>query len=118
MVEFPSALSELFKLSLPKKPAVSSWNNFSELFSKSEGLWDRPLILLIDEVDTLPPVLLDKMVGQFRELYLDRENNWLHGLALVGVRAVLGMTSQQGSPFNIQKSLHVPNFIFAEVVEL
>ena len=51
-------------------------------------------------------------------MYLDRENNWLHGLALIGVRAILGVDSQRGSPFNIQKSLHVPNFTPAEVEEL
>ena len=33
----------------------------------------------------------------------------LHGLALVGVRAVLGIDSDRGSPFNVQRSLHVPN---------
>jgi len=54
----------------------------------------------------------------YRELYLDRKNNWLHGLALIGVRAVLGIESQRGSPFNIQRSLKVPNFTPEEVKEL
>ncbi|KHD05325.1 hypothetical protein PN36_00410 [Candidatus Thiomargarita nelsonii] len=58
------------------------------------------------------------MVAQFRELYLDRKNNWLHGLALVGVRAVLGIESQRGPPFNIQRSLNVPNLSQDEVKEL
>lgn len=69
-------------------------------------------------MDTLPPLLLDRIVAQFRELFLARDSNWLHGLALVGVRAVLGIESQRGSPFNIQKSLHVPNFTFVETAEL
>ncbi|KHD04320.2 hypothetical protein PN36_23145, partial [Candidatus Thiomargarita nelsonii] len=73
---------------------------------------------MIDEVDTLPLALIDLMVAQFRELYLDRQNNWLHGLALVGVRAVLGIESQRGSPFNIQRSLKVPNLTSEEVKEL
>jgi hypothetical protein len=38
----------------------------------------------------------------------------LHGLALIGVRAVLGVDS----PFNVQRSLHVPNLTRDEVVEL
>jgi hypothetical protein len=71
------------------------------------------MILLIDEVDTLPSLWLDVLVGQFREMYLDRPKdhlaNWLHGLALIGVRAVLGVDSERGSPFNIQRSLHVTN---------
>ena len=116
--DFPNKFAEVLQEKLPNKPIVSSWKEFRDLFSKTEGLWDRPLILLIDEVDTLPLSLLDFIVAQFRELYLERENNWLHGLALVGVRAVLGIESQRGSPFNIQKSLHVPNLTPEEVTEL
>ncbi len=107
---------------LPGKPEVTSWKAFYELFSREGGLWNRPLILLVDEVDTIPSALIDLMVAQFRELYLHRETNWLHSLVLIGVRAVLGtvlgMESQRGSPFNIQKLLHVPNFTYDEVKDL
>ncbi len=115
---FPEAFGRLIKNSFPAQPFVNNWEDFSQLFSKNEGLWDRPLILLIDEVDTIPLGLIDLMVAQFREMYLNRQNNWLHGLALVGVRAVLGIESQRGSPFNIQKSLKVPNLTYEEVKEL
>jgi hypothetical protein len=116
--DFPKRFGELFQEKLPSKPTVSDWREFRDLFSKTEGVWDRPLILLIDEVDTIPLSLIDMMVAQFREMYLDRKNNWLHGLALVGVRAVLGIESQRGSPFNIQRSLKVPNLTPEEVKEL
>jgi hypothetical protein len=115
---FPRAFGRLLNTELPSHPQVNNWDDFRQLFSKNEGLWDRPLILLIDEVDTLPLSLIDLMVAQFRELYLNRKNNWLHGLALVGVRAVLGIESQRGSPFNIQRSLKVPNLTPEEVKEL
>ncbi|EDN66965.1 conserved hypothetical protein [Beggiatoa sp. PS] len=115
---FPLAFSRLLNTKLPSHPQVNNWNDFRQLFSKTEGLWDRPLILLIDEVDTIPLSLIDLMVAQFREMYLERETNWLHGLALVGVRAVLGIESHRGSPFNIQRSLKVPNLTFEEVKEL
>ena len=46
------------------------------------------------------------------------KNYLLHGLALIGVRAVLGVDSERGSPFNIQRSLHVPNFTRQEVKDL
>ncbi|MEN8217806.1 MAG: hypothetical protein ABFS56_15850 [Pseudomonadota bacterium] len=117
-VDFPPAFGRLIKSHLPGHPDPQNWEDFAQLFSKTEGLWDRPLILLIDEVDTIPQALIDLMVAQFRELYLDRKNNWLHGLALIGVRAVLGIESQRGSPFNIQRSLKVPNLTPAEVKEL
>lgn len=116
--DFPHRFGEVLNMMLPGKPEVGNWQGFYELFSRSGGLWDRPLILLIDEVDTLPPAALDLMVAQFRELYLYRKQNWLHGLALVGVRAVLGIESPRGSPFNVQKSLHVPNLTLAEVQDL
>ncbi|KHD08697.1 hypothetical protein PN36_19225 [Candidatus Thiomargarita nelsonii] len=117
-LDFPPAFGRLIKSHLPGHPSPQNWDDFAQLFSKTEGLWDRPLILLIDEVDTIPLALIDLMVAQFRELYLDRKNNWLHGLALIGVRAVLGIESQRGSPFNIQKSLKVPNLTSAEVKDL
>ncbi|TGO03442.1 hypothetical protein PN36_06345 [Candidatus Thiomargarita nelsonii] len=116
--DFPEKFGELLQEKLPNKPIVSSWKEFRDLFSKTEGVWDRPLILLIDEVDTLPLALIDLMVAQFRELYLERQNNWLHGLALVGIRTVLGIESQHVSPFNIQRSLKVPNLTSEEVKEL
>lgn len=115
---FPLAFGRLLQAELPSHPEVKSWEDFRQLFSRTEGLWDRPIILLIDEMDTMPLVLIDLMVAQFRELYLNRKNNWLHGLALIGVRAVLGIESQRGSPFNIQRSLKVPNLTPAEVEEL
>jgi len=103
--DFPERLGGLLEDTLPNKPQVNDWEEFFNLFSKTEGLWDRPLILLIDEVDTIPAALLDFMVGQFRELYLSRETNWLHGLALVGVRAVLGLDSKRGMRKRVVKPL-------------
>ncbi len=39
----------------------------------------------------------------------------LHGLALIGMRSVLGIENQTGSPFNVQRSLPIPNLTFEEV---
>lgn len=114
----PSALRDVLKNGLPGKPSIDSWQAFDAIFSKEQGLWERPLLLFIDEVDTTPPALLDLLAGRFRERYLHRESHWLHGLALIGVRAVLGIESERGSPFNIQKSLHVPNLTNDEVNDL
>ncbi len=114
----PKALIRVLEQEFPQKPIVKTWREFRHVFSTEHALWDRPLILLIDEVDTAPPVLLDVIAGRFREMYLNREPHWLHGLALIGVRAVLGIESQRGSPFNVQRSLHVPNLTEDEVKEL
>ncbi len=117
-IKFPSVLEEVLKHHLPGRPVVDTWEKFNDLFTKDKGLWDRPLILMIDEADTAPPALLDLLAGQFREMYLNRHLNCLHGLALIGIRAVLGIESERGSPFNIQRALHVPNFTSQEVNDL
>ncbi|MBF0227474.1 MAG: AAA-like domain-containing protein [Desulfobacterales bacterium] len=101
-----------------KVDAVNRWNEWSNFFHKTDGLFNRPVLLFIDEFDKLPPNIIDNMVTLFREMYLNRENYCLHGLALIGVRAVLGVESERGSPFNIQRSLHIPNFIRDEVIDL
>ena len=49
----------------------------------------------------------DKTTGQ--KTYL------LHAVALIGVRSVLGIENEKGSPFNIQRSLHISNLTYEEV---
>jgi len=97
---------------------IQSWGDLIDLFSKEMSLFDRPLILVIDEFDRLPQQIIINLISLFREMFLDRESYLLHGLALVGVRAVLGVESKSGSPFNIQRSLHVENLSFDEVKDM
>lgn len=97
---------------------ATDWDEWRKLFSRTGALFDRSLILLIDEFDALPPRVIAKVVSMFRMMYLDREAYVLHGLALIGVRAVLGVDSPRGSPFNVQRSLQVPNLTRDEVVEM
>jgi len=99
-------------------PEPAGWDAWMRLFAVEGGVFDRPLILLIDEFDCLPPPMIDELVGRFRAMYLERQAHVLHGLALVGVRSVLGVESDRGSPFNVQRSLHVPNLTCEEVQEL
>jgi hypothetical protein len=99
-------------------PTPRDWDDWLRLFARQGGAFDQPLILLIDEFDSLPPRVLDHLVRLFRRIYLGRDSYALHGLALLGVRAVLGLDSPRGSPFNIQRSLHVPNLTTDEVIEL
>jgi hypothetical protein len=111
----PGMLEDAFGV---KVAAPVDWDGYREVWSRGGGVFDRPVILLIDEFDSLPPKLIDRLVTIFRDIYLDRPSHLLHGLALVGVRAVLGVDSPRGSPFNVQRSLHVPNLTREEVTEL
>ncbi len=94
---------------------VNNWDNWLNIFNKRSGMLKKPVIMIIDEFDKLPSELIDQVVAMFRDMYLSREDYWLHGLALVGVRAVLGIDSKKGSPFNVQRSIHIPNLTFEEV---
>lgn len=111
----PHLLRDTFglKIEVPK-----DWKGCIDIFHKEEGLFDRPVILFIDEFDSLPPKVIDRLVTLFRDMYLKQDSYLLHGLALIGVRAVLGVESERGSPFNIQRSLHVPMFTGDEVKDL
>jgi hypothetical protein len=96
----------------------SEWEEWTGIFLREKGLFVRPVVLFIDEFDGLPPKVVDRLVTLFRDMYLNRDSYLLHGLALIGVRGVLGIESERGSPFNIQRSLHVPNLTEDEVKEM
>jgi len=112
----PMLMRETFKTG--NMPAPADWESFRSLFSRDNNLFGKPVILFIDEFDSLPPKVIDRLVTMFRDMYLKREDYLLHGLALIGVRAVLGVESLRGSPFNIQRSLHVPNLTQEEVGDM
>ncbi|MEO7327212.1 MAG: hypothetical protein ABI193_01450, partial [Minicystis sp.] len=101
-----------------RAPLPEKWSDWTQLFARKGGYFDRPVILCIDEFDSLPKKVIDRLVALFRDIYLYRDTYFLHGLALIGVRAVLGVESDRGSPFNVQRSLQIPNLTEAEVREM
>ncbi len=116
---FLDAVPDLFREAFSFEPrAPADWKEWMRLFARSGGAFDKPVILLIDEIDSLPPDVIDRLVGTFRKIYLTRDAYSLHAVALVGVRAVLGVESARGSPFNVQRSLPIPNLTSAEVTDL
>ncbi len=118
--DFLQEIPRLFRISLQidLKQPLKSFSSFMELFEKGVGVFEKPVILFIDEFDSLSKEIIDELVVRFRDMYLNREAYLLHGLSLIGVRAVLGVDSERGSPFNIQRSMHVENFTYAEVNDL
>ncbi len=111
----PSLFSRTFNVTVPEP---DSWNEWSSYFSRQTSQFSKPVILFIDEFDSLPSAVIDRLVTLFRDIHLNRELYQLHGLALIGVKAVLGVDSQRGSPFNIQRSLHVGNLTRDEVISM
>lgn len=99
--------------------------------AKSLAAWakrlPKPLVLLIDEIDSLQDDVLLSLLRQLRAGYPARPSSFPHALALIGLRDVRDYKVASGgsdrlntaSPFNIKvKSLTLANFTLAEVAEL
>ena len=109
-----------------KLPALKQWKELRGLFAPP--YFTKPLILILDEFDMIEEGFISDFVNEFRSMHTKRANeldkksneksNLLHGLALIGVRGVLGIENMRGSPFNVQRSLQVPNLTFAEVAHM
>lgn len=117
---FIKKINQAFEKSLPEIQKIS---DIPDLFTKQ--YFQKPMILILDEFDALIEESINDFAGIFRDIFLSRANekskkthdktHLLHGLALVGVRSVLGIENQTGSPFNVQRSVHIPNLSFDEV---
>ncbi len=104
-----------------KNATVDILDDFHTLFLK--GVLKKPLILILDEFDSLAEEAISCLAGVFRNIYNIRQKDpnpsekkeyLLHGIALMGVRSVLGIENVKGSPFNVQRSLHIPNLTMEE----
>jgi hypothetical protein len=88
---------------------------------------DRPLVIFIDEIDSLQNQVLISILRQLRDGYGNRPKAFPHSLALIGLRDVRDYKIASGgsdrlntsSPFNIKAaSLTIRNFNEEEVAEL
>lgn len=114
------SINRLTELNLPE---INGRKDFQELFAKKN--LSKPLILIFDEFDALEPHVINSLVSVFRDIYIKNkgESNksafdktyLLHGVALIGVRSVLGIENAKGSPFNVQRSVRIPNLTYDEV---
>ncbi|MCP4575189.1 MAG: AAA family ATPase, partial [Deltaproteobacteria bacterium] len=104
------------------KPPVKRLKEFNGLFRKD--VLDKPLVLIMDEFDALAEDAISGIAGVFRNIYVHRRDDpapshekkyLLHGVALIGVRSVLGIENVKGSPFNVQRGIHIPELTLDEV---
>ena len=77
-----------------------------------------PIVLVIDEFEDIPPVVMSEVLHIFRALYHKRTRHKLHSLLLVGVSTVAELVVSSASPFNIVDQLELPYFTFDEVQAL
>ncbi|RKZ52327.1 MAG: hypothetical protein DRR16_16335 [Candidatus Parabeggiatoa sp. nov. 3] len=109
-----------------KHLTINTLEDFHRLFE--QGSLNKPLILILDEFDALEPAAIAGLVAVFRHIYLSRQNQQnksfaekdylLHGMALIGIHAALGVENVDVSLFNIQRSVHIPNLTHDEVIDL
>lgn len=78
----------------------------------------KALVLVIDEFESVPDVVLSDLLHTFRKIYHRKEYYALHSLMLVGVSTLAELVVSSASPFNIVDQLQIPYFTFAEVQEL
>ncbi|MDM8539365.1 hypothetical protein QUF70_21635, partial [Desulfobacterales bacterium HSG17] len=104
-----------------KNIQVTCLDEFDQLFKKE--ILKKPLILIMDEFDALAEDANSGIAGVFRNIHHIRKKDTnpsekkeylLHGVALIGVRSVLGIENTKGSPFNVQRSLHIPELTYEE----
>lgn len=105
---------KLTKLGL-EPPAFNTFDDLSRYISKTN---DRRLVLIIDEIEGLNPDLFGQFLHTIRNLYHFRESHCLKSTILVGVSNIVGVVSDNASPFNIADNLPVPYFTHDEVREL
>ncbi|MCP4344154.1 MAG: AAA family ATPase, partial [Desulfobacterales bacterium] len=121
--EIVQTVAEEIAWGLDKTPSkVKTFKDFENIFKKD--MLDKPLILIIDEFDALCEEAISGIAGAFRNIYNKRSRQTnkttgekdylLHSVALIGVRNVLGIENERGSPFNMQRSVHIPNLTYEE----
>ena len=109
-------------------PSISARTRLYDVLARWARQSPRPVVLFLDEIDSLIDDALIAVLRQLRAGYDSRPAGFPHAVALIGLRDVrdyriaLRPDAQSlgtASPFNIKvESLTLPNFTAAEVAEL
>lgn len=87
-------------------------------FEQLEKYDKEKFVLIIDEVEGINQEYLGDFLHSIRNAYHSRENHCLKSVILVGVSNIVGVISDNASPFNIADNLNVPYFTTEEVHDL
>ena len=79
---------------------------------------DMKLVIIIDEIESLSPDIFGPFLHTIRNLYHTRQHHCLKSVVFVGVSNIVGVISDNASPFNISDNLNVPYFTDEEVYDL
>ncbi len=109
-------------------PSMNARTRLYDLLARWSRQGPRPLVLFLDEIDSLVGDVLNTVLRQLRAGYDARPESFPHAVALIGLRDVRDyrLASQvdaptlgTASPFNVKvESLTLPNFTASEVADL
>jgi len=83
-----------------------------EFFEKCQT---KSIVLVIDEFEGIPDLVLSEMMHAFRQMYHQKQDHALHSLILVGVSTIAELITSGASPFNVVEELQVSYFTQSEV---
>ncbi len=92
--------------------------DLSHIFELIQTQNQSKCVLIIDEVEGINPEYFGNFLHSIRNAYHTREEHCLKSVILVGVSNIVGVVSDNASPFNIADNLNVPYFTNEEVFEL
>ena len=96
----------------------SKETDLSHIFELIQTQKQGKCVLIIDEVEGINKEYFGNFLHSIRNAYHSREKHCLKSVILVGVSNIVGVVSDNASPFNITDNLNVPYFTNKEVVEL
>jgi len=94
---------------------IETFKDFEKTISENNNM---KLVIIIDEIESLNPNIFGQFLHTIRNLYHNRKNHCLKSVILVGVTNILGVVSDNASPFNITDNLNIPYFTDEEVIKL
>ncbi len=97
---------------------LSPTKTFTEFEKEIRNNVKHQCVMILDEIEGLNPDIFGQFLHTIRNLYHTRQNHCLKSVILVGVSNILGIVSDNASPFNIADNLDIPYFRKDEVFEL
>ncbi|MEK7254414.1 MAG: AAA family ATPase, partial [Bacteroidota bacterium] len=91
---------------------------FGDFFNELQDCRGKNLVFIVDEIEGLNPDYFGQFLHTIRNLYHSRETHCLKSTILVGVTNIVGVVSDNASPFNIADNLLIPYFSEGEVRDL
>jgi hypothetical protein len=92
-----------------------SITNPVDLVNFFEQIKTQSIVLVIDEFEGIPDLVLSEIMHTFRQMYHQKEDHALHSLILVGATTIVELFRAGASFFNVVEELKISYFTKSEV---